>query len=275
MEISHGASARTPRPTHPLLSQLSMENTFGQSPQSSIPDLADGSSLIGTPTSVSASSHSQGAYPNLQQQGLSNFPELSGSRMYMDSNLIAPVTDISAMMFPSTDPFAYPNQAMTMFENNSNIPYQDQFADSKHFSPPFARVVGMSPGTDSPRSSMYNVHGPGTPISALGTPAPHMPSPDLAVQIFGPTPMYMAGGPEASGSNLGAEFKHPRDHVTSARQHQGGGYPTSSQAGNPQSLQQSSDTNMEDILGGKDWTAAFVDQGLGFGGGTFDTWGSR
>ena len=43
--------------------------------------------------------------------------------------------DLSSMMFPSTDPFAYPNQPMTTLENQRSIK-QESSVDPNTFSPP-------------------------------------------------------------------------------------------------------------------------------------------
>lgn len=45
------------------------------------------------------------------------------------------VPDLSSMMFPSSDPFAYPNQPMTTLENRQSIK-QENPVDRGMFSPP-------------------------------------------------------------------------------------------------------------------------------------------
>ena len=44
-------------------------------------------------------------------------PQIQGSASYLKTQIDHSVPDLSAMMFPSADPFAYPNQPMTTLEN--------------------------------------------------------------------------------------------------------------------------------------------------------------
>ena len=72
--------------------------------------------------------------------------------------------DLSAMMFPSNDPFAYPNQPMTTLENG-------QFTKQENYNP-----------NDSNRNSFYN-----------SNPNSNSPYESPEVQLFGPLPPYLMG----------------------------------------------------------------------------------
>lgn len=89
--------------------------------------------------------------------------------------------------------------------------------------------------------------------------------------------MYITEGHDGSGIYHNAEYKHPMDPVTHARQLRAESYATDTSVGQQQFVPRSSEGNLEDFFGGNDWTAAFVDQGLGFGSGAggYDGWGLR
>lgn len=74
---------------------------------------------------------SQDPYPASNSSPSSSVP--SSATSYGMSNTYVP--DFSSMMFPSADPFAYPNQPMTTLENRQSIK-QENAMDSSMFSPP-------------------------------------------------------------------------------------------------------------------------------------------
>jgi hypothetical protein len=105
-------------------------------------------SASGTPDSSSTSNSMQGSQYNMPQFGGNNgLPELS------------------AMMFPSADPFAYPNQPMMEFENIKQESLGDM--DTRSQPPP----MYLSNGTNG--TNMYD---------------------DLEGQLFGPIPPYLMQG---------------------------------------------------------------------------------
>lgn len=107
-------------------------------------------STVGTPDSSSTSNSIQQSRFPIQQ------PQFG---------INTAVPDLTAMMFPSADPFAYPNQPMAAFDNlkqenvglmnNSQIP------------------LFLSNGTPTPTSGRYD---------------------DLEGQLFGPLPPYLSQG---------------------------------------------------------------------------------
>jgi hypothetical protein len=105
-------------------------------------------SFASTPTSSSADPTAR--HPEF------NIPQAFGSTDFFP--------DLSAMMFPSGDPFAYPNQPMTEFENIK----QENIADVQN-SP--AAAMFLSNGTTG--SGIYD---------------------DLEGQLFGPIPPYLMQG---------------------------------------------------------------------------------
>jgi hypothetical protein len=118
-------------------------------------------STVGTPDSSSTSN-------NMQQARFALQP---------DFGINTAVPDLSAMMFPSADPFAYPNQPMAAFDsiksenmglmNNSQIPQ-----------------MYLSNGIPTPTSGRYD---------------------DLEGQLFGPLPPYLNQGQQSYDVNqLGA-----------------------------------------------------------------------
>ena len=84
------------------------------------------------------------------------------------------IPDLSAMMFPSSDPFAYPNQPVTALENRHSIKQEDNSS--------------MNP-------NMYNLGAPNSTDS---------PYDKLEPQMFGQIPSYMMQGeqPESVMHNM-------------------------------------------------------------------------
>ena len=105
-------------------------------------------SVVGTPDSSSTGSHSmQQQYPANQQFGIGNA-----------------IPDLNAMMFPSADPFAYPNQPMMEFDN--------------------IKRETMDMGTPSQGAAMY----------LQGNLGEQGIYDNLEGQLFGPLPPYLAQG---------------------------------------------------------------------------------
>ncbi|MCJ1400972.1 hypothetical protein MMC11_004183 [Xylographa trunciseda] len=101
--------------------------------------------------------------------------------------------DLSAMMFPSNDPFAYPNQPMTTLENR-------QFTKHEPYAPDALYAASSTPNSN-----------------------PAYDNPD--VQLFGPLPPYLMGGhhpgimqglaPQMDmGADWSAQQQHHQDRAT-------------------------------------------------------------
>lgn len=93
--------------------------------------------------------------PNVQQ------PDFSIPQAFGTNNGLP---DLSAMMFPSGDPFAYPNQPMTEFDN---IKQENDTVEQSPSAPTFL------PNSTTPGSGLYD---------------------DLEGQLFGPIPPYLMQG---------------------------------------------------------------------------------
>lgn len=102
-----------------------------------------------------------------------------------DTNL----PDMGAMMFPSADPFAYPNQAMIEFDQHLQ---QNQQTDQK-INPGMFEPGNRNSGQALPNLFMGN-----------GTPPPGASLYDnLEGQLFGPLPPYLMQSQGAMGMNGG------------------------------------------------------------------------
>jgi hypothetical protein len=148
------------------------------------------------------------------------------------TGLNVPLSDFNAMMFPSTDPFAYPNQPMTTFENTHPQSFKTET------SPTVANIPFQVPPQQ--HSTPFSPAGVGVPLG------PRRPT-DSDVQLFGPMPMYLMHGAQHQGQGS----YQPR--------------PT------PSNLQMVStpDTGamgFDDLIGGEEWANTFMDQGLGLSG---------
>lgn len=85
----------------------------------------------------------------------------------------AGLPDLSAMMFPSADPFAYPNQPMTTLENKHY---------NKHETSPFTPPPAQT-------DHLFAYHDNAAPNNTTVSPYD-----SLEVQLFGPMPTYMMQG---------------------------------------------------------------------------------
>jgi hypothetical protein len=156
--------------TFPVARSIYENNSRFRTNTTSNPNLRQSYNEVISPTDLSFAST-----PN------SNGPDLSAQQS--DFNIPQSFTpndgfpDLSAMMFPSGDPFAYPNQPMTEFDNIK----QENIADVRN-SP--AAPAFLSNGTSG--SGIYD---------------------DLEGQLFGPLPPYLMQGQQffdASGQ-IGTE----------------------------------------------------------------------
>lgn len=231
---------------HPLpISQSHLAN-LGFDPAYSSPSQASSDYMDQipslTPTSTGTSSHGgygMSATHTPSHRPAQSFPPTPMTNAFVDpTGLNVPLPDVSAMMFPSTDPFAYPNQPMTTFENNN----PQNFADKSESSPTIANLPFQTSGVDmKPHLSAYSPSG----LSNVQM-APRRPD-DNNVQLYGPMPMYLVQGAQLAGAQGQRAFRP---------------------APNPQQPQMpgSDNMNFEDIFGGEEWANTFMDQGLGLSG---------
>lgn len=143
--------------------------------------------------------------------------------------------DINTLMFPSTDPLAYPNQPMTTFEDNHPQTYQ-----FKHGSPIMSQLPPQYTGIDAKPNPASYAPGPMADLP-LGSRRP-----DNEVQLLGPMPMYLMQGAQHHGAQ---HQTHPNLH----------GPPPPSIPGQP-------NMSFDEIFGGEEWAQTFMDPGLGLSG---------
>ncbi|KAF2232946.1 hypothetical protein EV356DRAFT_568417 [Viridothelium virens] len=226
---------------HPL--SLSQNNTPLDSPYAlnspeffSSPSMASESGTNGPPMT--------GTQPS--------FPVLGG---YQNPAL----ADLQAVMFPSSDPFAYPSEAMTNFEN-TNCQF-NQF-----------NSTSTSSGNKniSPRNSMFGTPQSGT-MDNTG---------NLDVQLFGPLPPYMSQNQQQqqqqfdlsrqqdAQAHLQQQSAMNMNNPTSGMMGQGsnnymsGSMPTTGDWGAaPQSMRTSGlpGMNLDEIFGGEEWNGLLMD----------------
>lgn len=142
------------------------------------------------------------------------------------------------MMFPSADPFAYPNQPMTTFENN----HPQDFGIKSEASPTLANLP-FHISDVKPQPATFSPGGMGIPIG------PRRQN-DNDVQLFGPMPMYLMQGAQHQGQR----GFHPQQPNLQ----------NMPMAGTPEA---GGNMNFDDLFGGEEWANAFMDQGLGLSGG--------
>jgi len=142
-------------------------------------------------------------------------------------------------MFPSADPFAYPNQAMTTFENAGYGDNKDGLFYNS-FGPQHASGSQQQSGS----SLMMNPSSTLTSLAGLDA-----TSNDLDVQLFGPMPMcLMQGGPhppQLDQSEVGLQAP--------MQAHRTGG-------------QNAGAVNLDELFGGEGWVGGFSDYQGGLGG---------
>ena len=93
------------------------------------------------------------------------------------------IHDVSAIMFPSTDPFAYPTQPITTIDNVI-------FQSGLNFQPPQSRGNSMSGNFTNTSSSGGQMNSNASPETAV--------SGEVDMHLLGPMPMYMTQGSQFS-----------------------------------------------------------------------------
>lgn len=226
---------------HPLpisqshFASLGIDPTYGHSPQSGS-DFYDPAPSL-TPTSTTGSSlGGYGIAHTPQQRPTQSFPATPMAASFLDpTGLNIPVSDVNAMMFPSTDPFAYPNQPMTTFENNN-----PDYRIKHEASPSVATLPFQMSGVGAePHTAAFSPSGTSAPVG------PRRPT-EGDVQLLGPMPMYLMHGAQQQGQRGFPPQQHP--NVPMVGTPEAGGM------------------HFDDLFGGEDWANTFMDQGLGLSG---------
>lgn len=233
-----------------------------------------------TPTSASASTFPLNTIPH-QHSNQQSFPPTAVTHTFgldqLNSNgpHIGVLPDMSAMMFPSADPFAYPNQPMTTFENTAHFNQFQPKSESGGFplsEPSSARNSGIFPngagfsgmGASASASPSMNNGAIGTPNSGSG---------DLDAQLFGPMPMYLMQGsqhgmlnsqPLPTAQSQGQPQAMNGGLARGGAQQQHGGASLGEAFGGNNA---STGFQLDDIFNGDEWTNAFVDSGFAGGAG--------
>lgn len=168
-----------------------------------------------------------------------------------------PLADLSAAMFPSADPFAYPDQNMPPAQS------YDQIAKNlnNHFYG-YSTVPGFQRGS----IGTNDIHSPNAFLMVNGF-LDHSPTQDSDVQLLGPTPFYlMQGNPALQQQSAQAQHQQPNGQMPTNDQstftgdtdakpfdnqnHQG--FPGQLNANGPSNLQVPN-MNLDQLLGGEEW----------------------
>lgn len=142
----------------------------------------------------------------------SSFPATPIANSFLDSTgFNVPLPDMSAMMFPSADPFAYPNQPMTTFENTNLSSLRGVAGVKDSTTSPTANGFSFRPGSSG---GHVDVFGSISGINGMGGRGNNSTGgdgngngngngseggnglrlSDTDVQLFGPMPMYLMQG---------------------------------------------------------------------------------
>lgn len=178
-----------------------------------------------------------GSTPSLSSATLSHaqdsFP--ASPTTYNDQSF--PLADLSAMMFPSADPFAYQNQTAAPAQSYDNL--IKNLGNDPSFPFPSTleemRLHREANGFIPPSSTFGYNNGNGTDHNAMQ---------DGDVQLLGPMPMYMMqGGPtpqQQNASNNNGDYSNVGQHFQ--------------QQGQPATYGPSSaNVNLDQLLGGEEW----------------------
>jgi hypothetical protein len=208
-----GIGSSSSYPTH----SISNPNLFD-----GVPDLTPASSNDSLPSFGIAPIHDP------QQSSVYN-PSVLSSSFADPSGMNVPIADISTMMFPSTDPLAYPNQPMTAFENR-----RPQASD-RNSAPP----VSNGHPLQIPTSVDMKGHPPMFAPTSMPNGQGRLQS-DNEAQLFGPVPMYLMQGTQqyrAFSPQLGMQMPGPNN------------------------------VQFDELLSQGDWSQSFMDPALNMGTG--------
>jgi hypothetical protein len=212
------------------LASLGINPVYGRSPSQSSSEFYDSVPSL-TPSSTTSIGGFGMHQSDASQQRPGPYSSAPMSNTFADP-LNVPLSDVNAMMFPSTDPFAYPNQPMTTFENSHSQTFKTEASPTVGSLPFHVSNMDMKP---HPAPFV-----PGMPVG------PRRPN-DSDVQLFGPMPMYLMHGAQQQG-----QLRYPPRPGPQNLQ----------MAGTPES----GNLNFDDILGGDEWANTFMDQGMGLSG---------
>lgn len=225
--ISPGMDKAQAYPTTAHPSQ-GLEAIYPQTSNASFYDLAQSMTMDtgSTPSLSSGISARQESFPTSP----SNFADQS-----------FPLADLSAMMFPSADPFAYPNQTAAPAQTYNNL--LKNLGDDPSF--PFPATLDelrmqrdAGSNTFVPPSSTF-MFGDGNGMDGQSN--------DNEVQLLGPMPAYMMQGGAAPRNNENSSFGQ--------MQQQYRGQTQSQMYGNP-----ATNMNLDQLLGSEEWAG---NNGLG------------
>lgn len=246
------------KPIFPSQSSISGDSPYTFPPT---PQLIDSTPSL-TPNSASTSSLSFAANGGATHVTALNNGTFAGMPLsptvltnFTDPNL--PLPDLTSMMFPSGDPFAYPNQPMTMNYNGGD---DFESKDFGIFNPNGNDSSDNTNGISNDIGSVSHSHNNSfVPPSSTFLPR-NTSNGDIDVQLFGPVPMYQMQG-----------MKHPGTAATFTDPFAGSG------AGGEQNVkneEQSGHTaeqnangiagmNLDELFGGEEWAGMFADVGPG------------
>jgi len=264
--------------TFPRQGPKSEPNSFVGSPWSS----ASVSSPFG-PTTTSPNAFDQRGFPQDFSAPSSNPMQHSTQQpMSLPPNFANPaIPDVSAMMFPSggDEPFLYPNQPLTTFENNQQFVAAAANAGGKQNNPYIANMANGGSAIDS------NAATPHTQPQQLfpNTPPSRGRDDNMEAQFFA-LPPYLEqsrsqqrqGGPPTSfpSDNIGFNGGHAAPPMTSnpaqqqanmGRMPSGWSHQQQSPfngAGGVQQQQDFNNINIQDLFGGAEWNAMIMDPGF-------------
>jgi hypothetical protein len=181
------------------------------------------------------------------------------------------IPDMSAMMFPSADPFAYPNQPMTTFEQMPNR--GDNNTDIKHEKDDSGVYPDTNSLLNSPRHNSWIADANSTQQlhqqAMLAAAAPDAKYSPEDIQLYGTMPMYMMPHQTTGLQSQPEQQQQDLNYALIVQQQQ------MQQAS--QQMRQVSQQRMagaaasrgalptDEIWGGDSWGDAFMDQGFGFG----------
>ena len=144
-----------------------------------------------------------------QVQSMPNFPRSTQAESTFDASPQLPdnfpLADLSAMMFPNPDPFAYPNQAAANTELNYESLFKNMTTDSPAF---FPTVTMQQPDNTNGISPPNGFMPPSSTFMYNSTADPQSASQDGDVPLLGPMPMYMMQG-DSNRPNTNQQSSHP------------------------------------------------------------------
>lgn len=265
---SLGSSFAQRASTFPRQAPKSEPNSFMGSPWSN----TSGNSTYGPPTPTS-NTFDQRTFPADFPQPSSNPLQSSGQQpMSLPPNFANPaLPDVSAMMFPSggDEPFLYPNQPLTTFENNQS------FAASNKQNNPY--IAGMANGGSGLDSNIGTPHS--QPQQMFPNPSPPRAGRDdnMEAQFFALPPYLEQSRSQQPGAaptsfpseNLGFNAAPPAQMTSTPAQQPNGmgqmphGWQPPFEGGNGgQGQQNFNNINIQDLFGGAEWNAMIMDPGF-------------